>query len=272
MQAATEREYFPLNVCDDLRHVAEAVAHDVREFLAREGSPDNARCHENQCGTSVWERNGRSVVRTPTALCRALSYHVRVHIVSADGVQPGTEKTEIAVFGGGCFWCTEAVFGALRGVVSVMPGYAGGHVQNPTYEQVSSGTTGHAEGTKVVFHPRQIQYRDLLTVFFSSHDPTTVNRQGNDVGPQYRSIILYTSENQKREAEKFIQELNASDPHGKPIVTELKPLEAFFEAEGYHQNYFRKNPSQAYCQLVIHPKLEKLRERYAELLKTSRDA
>ncbi len=133
-------------------------------------------------------------------------------------------KNEIVVFGGGCFWCTEAVFQELRGVVSVMPGYTGGTVPDPTYDAVCSGETGHAEATRVEYDPAQITYRDLLTVFFASHDPTTLNRQGNDIGTQYRSAIFYSTPEQKAEAEKFIAELTASDPKGKPVVTEVVPL------------------------------------------------
>lgn len=177
-------------------------------------------------------------------------------------------KSEIAIFGGGCFWCTEAVFGELKGVISVVPGYAGGHKENPTYEEVCGGKTGHAEVIKIEYNPEEIQYNDLLTVFFATHDPTTPDRQGNDVGPQYRSIILYTTEKQKYEAEDFIQKLNESSSEGKPIVTEIKPLDKFYEAEEYHREYYRKNTAQPYCQIVINPKLEKLQKEFAELLKT----
>ncbi len=179
------------------------------------------------------------------------------------------QKNEIAVFGGGCFWCTEAVFQELKGVVSVMPGYAGGRMKNPTYEDVSSGRTGHAEVIKIEFNPEQIAYRDLLTVFFASHDPTTRNRQGNDVGTQYRSVIFYATEGQKREAEKFIKELD--EPGSKPVVTEIQPLGEFYSAEKYHQNYYKENFRQPYCELIINPKLKKLKEGYRELLKDSRE-
>ena len=176
------------------------------------------------------------------------------------------EKPEIAVFGGGCFWCTEAVFGELRGVFSVMPGYAGGSVKNPTYEQVCSATTGHAEVIRIGFEPDQITYKDLLTVFFATHDPTTLNRQGNDVGTQYRSIILYASEEQKREAENFIKELNCS--RSQPVVTEVKPLGEFYEAEEYHRKYYETNSYRPYCQLIINPKLQKVYKQFTELLKS----
>ncbi len=174
--------------------------------------------------------------------------------------------TRSVVFGGGCFWCTEAIFKMLKGVKSVIPGYAGGDAPNPTYEQVCTGTTGHAEVIRVEYDPAVIPFRNLLTVFFASHDPTTLNRQGNDVGPQYRSAIFYSNEEQKAESEKFIQELGTSSPEGGTIVTEVKPLNIFYPAEEYHCNYFEKNPDKAYCQLVINPKLEKVQKEFADLL------
>lgn len=174
---------------------------------------------------------------------------------------------EVAVFGGGCFWCTEAVFQNLKGVLSVAPGYSGGTVGNPTYEQVCTGKTGHAEVIKIEFNPKEISYRDLLTVFFATHDPTTINRQGNDVGEQYRSVVFYANDRQKEEAEGFIQRLNSSNEKGGRIVTEVKPLRAFYEAENYHRNYYEKNQSQPYCQLIINPKLEKVQKDFAKLLK-----
>jgi peptide-methionine (S)-S-oxide reductase len=176
----------------------------------------------------------------------------------------------MAIFGGGCFWCTEAVFDSLNGVISVMPGYAGGTSPNPTYESVCAGKTGHAEVIKIEFDPTRIAYKDLLTVFFATHDPTTANRQGNDVGTQYRSIILYANDVQKKEAEKFIETLNASDPGGKPVVTELKSLEKFYEAENYHRQYYKNNSYQPYCQVVISPKIAKLEKEFKNILKNSR--
>ncbi len=176
---------------------------------------------------------------------------------------------EIAIFGGGCFWCTEAVFQELRGVISVMPGYAGGHKENPTYEEVCSGKTGHAEVIKIEYDSEYIKYKDLLTVFFATHDPTSVNRQGNDVGTQYRSIIFYTTDEQKRRAEEFIKKLNESTSEGRAIVTEIRPLVKFYEAEDYHREYYLKNASEPYCQVVINPKLEKLQKEFAKLLKSS---
>ncbi len=177
----------------------------------------------------------------------------------------------MAVFGGGCFWCTEATFKMLTGVVSVLPGYAGGAKENPTYEEVSGGTTGHAEAVKIEYDSEKISFRELLTVFFATHDPSTPNRQGNDIGSQYRSIVLYTSETQRKETEKFIEELNASNKEGAPIVTELKPFTKFFEAEDYHRDYYAKNSKNFYCQLVINPKLRKAQERFAELLKKNKN-
>lgn len=174
--------------------------------------------------------------------------------------------TEIAVFGGGCFWCTEAVFKMMKGVSSVLPGYAGGTVPSPTYEQVSNGNTGHAECVQIEYDPTQVKYHDLLLVFFGSHDPTTINRQGNDVGTQYRSIIFYTTPEQKTEAEKFIADINASNKMGAPVVTDLEPLETFYVAEHYHQDYFAKNSGNSYCQIIINPKLEKVQKEFANLL------
>ena len=166
--------------------------------------------------------------------------------------------------GGGCFWCTEAVFRELKGVVSVMSGYADGSKPDPTYEEVSGGTTGYAEVIKIEYDPAVISFKDLLTVFFAAHDPTTPNRQGADVGTQYRSVILFTAPEQEKEAREFIAELSKE---GQKVVTELKPLEKFYEAEDYHRNYYQKNQNQPYCQLIISPKLEKLKEKFYKLLK-----
>jgi peptide-methionine (S)-S-oxide reductase len=176
-------------------------------------------------------------------------------------------KNEVAVFGGGCFWCTEAIFQQLKGVVSVSPGYAGGHKVNPTYNEVSTGMTGHAEVTRVEFDPSIIPYEDLLEIFMHLHDPTTLNRQGYDVGSQYRSIILYTNEQQKKTAKKELLALNASKEFKRPIVTEIKPLEKFYEAEDYHKNYYANNKDKPYCQLIISPKLTHLRQKYSAKLK-----
>lgn len=176
-------------------------------------------------------------------------------------------NTQTIVLGGGCFWCTEAVFKMLKGVVSVIPGYAGGHTPNPTYESVCGGNTGHAEVVEIEYDADMIKLDDILTVFFGSHDPTTLNRQGNDVGTQYRSVIFFTTEDQKEICEKFIQDINSSNEMGKPIVTEVLPLDKFFVAEDYHKNYFENNKSNPYCEIVINPKLEKVVKKFAELLK-----
>lgn len=173
---------------------------------------------------------------------------------------------QTAVFGGGCFWCTEAIFQNLKGVLSVLPGYSGGHVPNPTYEQVCAGDTGHIEVTKIEFDPAVISYEVLLEVFFATHDPTSMDRQGDDVGVQYRSVIFYTSEEQKRQAEEFIKKIQKD--YSTPLVTQILPLDKFYEAENYHQNYFNNNPNKPYCQAVISPKLKKFREKFAYLLAT----
>jgi peptide-methionine (S)-S-oxide reductase len=179
----------------------------------------------------------------------------------------GKNELKTAVFGGGCFWCLEAVFNKLKGVKSVISGYAGGEKIKPTYEKVCSGKTGHAEVMKIEYYPAEISFEKLLAVFFAMHDPTTLNRQGADVGTQYRSIILYSDEQQKNKAEKFIEKLSSEKVFASPIVTEISPLEEFFSAEDYHQKYFEKNPSQAYCQINISPKVAKLREKFGELMK-----
>jgi methionine-S-sulfoxide reductase len=177
-------------------------------------------------------------------------------------------KLATAVFGGGCFWCVEAVFDELRGVRSVTSGYAGGETKNPTYEQVCSGRTGHAEVIKIEYDAAQISFRDLLAVFFSTHDPTTLNRQGNDVGTQYRSAVFYANEEQKQEAAAFMKELDEAKSFRSSIVTTLEPLTDFYPAEDYHQKYYATNPSQPYCQYMIPPKLNKLHKQYKELLKS----
>ncbi len=175
-------------------------------------------------------------------------------------------QKEVAVFGGGCFWCTEAVFRALRGVTSVLPGYSGGQSENPKYLDVCSGTTGHVEVVQIEFDPSQVKFKTLLTVFFGSHDPTTLNRQGNDVGTQYRSVVFYTTPSQKEETEKFIAEANASNKSGDPIVTTVEPLTKFYVAENYHKDYYANNKTQGYCQVVINPKLEKIQKEFGDLL------
>lgn len=174
---------------------------------------------------------------------------------------------EIATLGGGCFWCLEAVFDNLKGVLDVVSGYSGGHLDSPSYEQVCLGTTGHAEVVQVTFDPSLISFKAILEVFFTIHDPTTLNRQGSDIGPQYRSAIFYRSEEQKKTARKVMQELQAKKVWENPIVTEVTPLSEFFPAEEYHQEYFARNSFQPYCQVVIAPKVSKFRKMYLERLK-----
>ena len=173
------------------------------------------------------------------------------------------KQLEIAVFGGGCFWCTEAVFSELNGVVSVTSGYAGGHMENPTYRQVCRGGTGHAEVVEIRFDPSQISFAELLEVFFATHDPTTLNRQGADKGHHYRSIILYTTDSQRAQAEEFVQQLNTSGSLPGPVVTELAQLENFYEAEDYHKDFYMNNSDNMYCQIVISPKVRKVRDKFA---------
>ena len=176
-------------------------------------------------------------------------------------------NTEIAIFGTGCFWCTEAVFESLEGVKEAESGYAGGANANPSYEQVSTGTTGHVECDRIYFDPKVITYKEMLEAFFRSHDPTSLNKQGNDVGTQYRSVIFYTTKEQKEIAAETITELNKSGAYTKPIVTELVKAPTFYVAEDYHQNYFANNPDQGYCAFVIAPKLDKFKKVFKDKLK-----
>jgi peptide-methionine (S)-S-oxide reductase len=178
----------------------------------------------------------------------------------------GTEN-DVATLAGGCFWCLEAVFDDLKGVESVESGYSGGHVQSPSYAQVCDGNTGHAEVVQVTFDPQVLSYKDLLKVFFTIHDPTTLNRQGNDAGTQYRSAIFYHNDEQKKIAEEVIQEITAAKIWDHPIVTEVTAFDQFYIAEDYHQEYFKKNPFQGYCRVVIAPKVTKFRHAYADQLK-----
>jgi len=179
-------------------------------------------------------------------------------------------KLETATLAAGCFWCVEAVFDDLRGVEDVVSGYSGGNTDNPTYEQVCSGYTGHAEVAEIKFDPDIISFKDLLHVFFSVHDPTTLNRQGGDIGMQYRSAIFYHNEAQQRDAEEVIQEITDEGVYDNPIVTQVRPFEKFWPAEGYHQEYFLKNPVQHYCMAVVEPKVRKFRQKWADLLKSKR--
>jgi peptide-methionine (S)-S-oxide reductase len=179
----------------------------------------------------------------------------------------GSSRTEVATLGGGCFWCLEAVYEDLRGVEKVESGYSGGFVENPTYRQVCSETTGYAEVVQVTFDSEVVSFREILEVFFTIHDPTTLNRQGADVGTQYRSAIFYHDEDQRRVAEEVISELGAEGLWPNPIVTEVTPFDRYYRAEDYHQEYFRNNSYQPYCQVVIAPKVAKFRKQYLEKLK-----
>lgn len=174
---------------------------------------------------------------------------------------------EIATFGTGCFWCTEAIFQQLEGVIKVTSGYSGGHVANPTYEQVCDKTTGHAECLNIEYDRTKITFDDLLEVFWKSHDPTTLNRQGNDVGPQYRSVIFYHSDEQKEKAEKYRSELDKGGVFSDPVVTEIAPFTIFYPAENYHQDYYNNNGAQPYCAYVVRPKVEKFKKIFQDKLK-----
>ena len=172
-----------------------------------------------------------------------------------------------ATFGSGCFWCTEAVFQDLAGVESVVSGYAGGHIKNPAYREVCEGRTGHAEVVQITYDPAVISFETLLEVFWKTHDPTTLNRQGNDVGTQYRSVIYYHDEEQQELAQQYKDKLNASGAFASPIITEISPMDTFYAAEAYHQNYFKNNPGQGYCSFVIRPKVDKFKQVFGEKLK-----
>lgn len=189
---------------------------------------------------------------------QSLKEYRKTGIQMSDSTSGAGGRTEVATLGGGCFWCVEAVYERIQGVKSVISGYAGGTKVNPTYEQVSMGITGHAEVTQIEYDPAVISYEEILKIFWKSHDPTTLNRQGADAGTQYRSIILYRDEAQRMAAEKSKAELEASGYYDRPLVTQIKPLAAFYRAEEYHQDYYAKNPYAGYCQVVIRPKLQKL--------------
>ena len=176
-------------------------------------------------------------------------------------------QKEIATFAGGCFWCTEAIFTRLKGVKKTVSGYTGGNVEKPSYDQVSHGDTGHTEAIQVTYDPKIISYKDLLYIFWRTHDPTTINRQGADVGPQYRSMILYNSEEQKQKALASKEKVKKEGIYKNPIVTEILPLESFYKAEDYHQNYYSKDPKKSYCRLVIDPKINKLQKDFKKYLK-----
>ena len=193
----------------------------------------------------------------------------QTHILTEDmSIKPEfTDTTAVATFGAGCFWCVEAIFQDLNGVYSVESGYMGGEIKDPTYKEVCTGTTGHAEVCRIVYDPRLLTFKDLLEVFWQTHDPTTLNKQGNDAGTQYRSAIFYYSEDQKKEAEFYTSELDKSGAFSDPIVTTLEPVDTFYPAEEYHQNYFNQNGDQPYCSFVIKPKVEKFKKAFSSRLK-----
>jgi peptide-methionine (S)-S-oxide reductase len=178
-----------------------------------------------------------------------------------------SNREETITLGGGCFWCTEAVFVRLKGVTSAFPGYSGGHVTNPTYEQVSTGATGHTEVVQITYDPAVITFRQILEIFFATHDPTTLNQQGADIGTQYRSIVFYHTEDQRSEAEAYIKELTEKNTYKSPIVTRLEPFKAFYPAEEYHLKYYERNRNAAYSRYVITPKVEKLEKKFGDKLK-----
>ncbi|WP_276089712.1 peptide-methionine (S)-S-oxide reductase MsrA [Pedobacter sp. JY14-1] len=186
---------------------------------------------------------------------------------TADTADAQSAKLQKATFGNGCFWCTEAIFQRLNGVTAVRSGYEGGSVANPTYKEVCTGTTGHAEVLEITYDPKKISYDELLEVFWKTHDPTTLNRQGNDVGPQYRSVVFYHDDTQKALAEKYKKELNDKNVYGKPVVTAVEKAAPFYPAEDYHQNYFNLNGNQPYCRAVIQPKVEKFEKVFKDKLK-----
>jgi peptide-methionine (S)-S-oxide reductase len=192
-------------------------------------------------------------------------------VANQNSIQPmqnkDLSKFEIATFGGGCFWCTEAVFQRMKGVDTVISGYSGGKTENPTYKEICTGTTGHAEVVQIYFDPTIVSYEELLEVFFNTHDPTTLNRQGNDIGTQYRSVIFYHSEKQKEIAEAYKAQIDKQGIYKNPLVTEISPLQKFYAAEDYHQNYFNLNGREPYCSYVVRPKVEKFEKMYKEKLK-----
>lgn len=208
------------------------------------------------CGTNASSREGASVGNASGSPQK-----------ESPKTMAGKTDWKLATFGNGCFWCTEAIFTRLRGVETVMPGYSGGHVDNPTYEQVCAGTTGHAEAIQITYDPAEISYDELLEVFWKTHDPTTKNRQGNDIGPQYRSVIFYHDAGQKKLAEAYKARLDAEKIWDRAIVTEIAAFSKFWPAEDYHRNYYENNPSKGYCALVITPKIEKFKKIFKDRLK-----
>jgi peptide-methionine (S)-S-oxide reductase len=207
---------------------------------------------------------------TSLALLAGSCTEPSAHPVAVSDIKiPNGVKTDTATFATGCFWCTEAVFQELKGVYKATSGYSGGHVANPSYEAVCTGTTGHAECLQIIYDPTVISFKDLLEVFWEAHDPTTLNRQGNDEGTQYRSAIFYHNDEQKKEAEHYKAELDKSGAYSNPIVTEITPFSKFYAAENYHQNYYNTHGSQPYCSMVIRPKVEKFEKVFKDKLKKS---
>lgn len=202
-----------------------------------------------------------------TISCQSKERSLSVEKNKANTTMSEQKGLEVAIVAGGCFWCTEALFLELKGVKKVVSGYIGGKTKNPTYEEVSSGYSGHAEAIEITFDPKEISYEDILEVFFATHDPTTLNRQGADVGTQYRSEVFYHGEIQKKAAENFITLLNTQNIYGKKVVTKVSEATVFYPAEDYHQNYYNRNKNQGYCMAVISPKLEKLKKNYKSKLK-----
>ena len=201
-----------------------------------------------------------------TLACQSKEKKTMAESTSSNNIE-NQANTEIATFAGGCFWCTEALFLEIEGVKTIAPGYIGGTIENPTYEQVCTGTTGHAEAIQITFDPNVVTFGELLEIFFATHDPTTLNRQGADVGTQYRSEIFYHNDTQKKAAESYIKQLNAENTYGKEVVTQLSKAPKFYVAEDYHKNYYNRNSGQSYCTYVITPKMDKLKKQFKDKLK-----
>lgn len=224
-------------------------------------------CHEPGTQAANQPGTGGSSAPAPAPSDSPQEKPAVTHASDESAPSPSSDaaaESALATFGGGCFWCVEAVFEELKGVLDVESGYAGGKVLDPTYEQVCTGATGHAEVCQIRYDPRQVSFDKLLEVFFRTHDPTTLNRQGNDVGTQYRSVVFYHSDQQREKAEHYIKKLNEAKAYPNPIVTEVSPAPRYYAAEAYHQDYFRRNPGQGYCQFVIQPKMEKFRKVFGE--------
>ncbi|GLI63792.1 hypothetical protein VaNZ11_006876, partial [Volvox africanus] len=217
----------------------------------------------NTVGSPVFPRNARGLSGVDTTITAVFS----ASGTSSPATSGTSSKMEVATVGGGCFWCVEACYNMMKGVHSAISGYAAGHVKNPTYKQVCSGTTGHAEVVQITYDPSVVSYKEILEIFLTIHDPTTKDRQGNDVGTQYRSIILTHNDQQTQIAKEVMQEVASEGLWSAPLLTQLEPLDVFYPAEDYHQNYFVQNPGQGYCRAVVGPKVAKFREKFASKLK-----